>query len=62
VEKDAKQEILNDLETKLEAYLVEWRRELDLQGVSKGGIDRVERLPAATGRQKERGEPPSFTG
>jgi len=62
VDKDAKQEILKDLETRLEAYLLEWRRELDLRGVSEGGIDRPERLVAATGLQKERAEPPGSTG
>jgi hypothetical protein len=62
VDKDAKQEILKDLETRLEAYLLEWRRELDLRGVSKVGIDHAERLPAAIGGQKERAEPLGSTG
>jgi hypothetical protein len=53
VDKVAKQEILKDLETRLEVYLVEWRRELGIRGASETGIDRIERLPAATERQKE---------
>jgi hypothetical protein len=57
VDKNAIQEILGDLEFKLEAYLLEWRRERGLRGVSRTGIDRAERLPAATGRQKERVKP-----
>ena len=58
VDRNAIQEILGDLETRLEAYLVEWRGELGLRGVSEAGIDRTERLPAAPGREKEGVEPP----
>src|SRR5215212_6809730 len=61
VDRNAIQEILGDLETRLEAYLVEWRRELGLRGVSEVGIDRTERLPAATGGEKEVVEPPGPT-
>jgi hypothetical protein len=58
VDRNAIQEILGDLETRLEAYLIEWRGELGLRGVSEAGIDRTERLPAAPGREKEGVEPP----
>ena len=53
VDRNAIQEILGDLETRLEVYLVEWQRELGLRGVSEVSIGRTEQLPAATGRQKE---------
>jgi hypothetical protein len=38
VDRNAIKEILGDLETRLEAYLVEWHRELGLRGVSEVGI------------------------
>jgi hypothetical protein len=61
VDSNAIQEILGDLETRLEAYLVEWRRELGLRGVSEVDIDRAERLAATTERQKDRVKPPAPT-
>jgi hypothetical protein len=61
VDRNAIKEILGDLEIRLEAYLVEWQRELDLRGVSEVGIGRTEQLPAATGRQKERVDPGGST-
>ena len=61
VDKNAIQEILGDLESRLETYLVEWRRELGLRGMSEAGIDRLERLPATTGRENEVVEPPHLT-
>jgi hypothetical protein len=57
VNRNAIQEILGDLETKLEEYLVGWRRDLRLQDASETGIDRPERLPETTERQNEYVEP-----
>jgi hypothetical protein len=53
VDRDALQELLENLETRLKAYLVEWRREHGIRGASESGIDRIERLPAATERERE---------
>jgi hypothetical protein len=53
VARDALQEVLENLETRLKAYLVEWRREHGIRGDSESGIDRLERLPAATERERE---------
>jgi hypothetical protein len=61
VDRDALQEVLENLETRIKAYLVEWRREHGIRGASESGIDRIERLPAATERQKEGVEPPDPT-
>jgi hypothetical protein len=61
VDRNAIKEILGDLETRLEAYLVEWRREVGLRGASEGGIDRIERIQVETGREKEVVEPPGPT-
>ena len=61
VDRNAIQEILGDLETRLEEYLIEWRRELGLRGVSEAGIDRTERLPTATGRESDSVETPRPT-
>jgi len=61
VDRNAIKEILGDLEARLEAYLVEWRRELGMRGASEPGIDRIVRLPAATEREKEDVEPPDPT-
>ena len=57
MERNAREEILGDLETRLKAYLVEWRRELGIRGVSEVGIVRPVRRPAATKREKEGLEP-----
>jgi hypothetical protein len=63
VNKNAIEEILGALETRLEAYLVEWRGELSIRGASEvAGIDRPDRCPAATECEKEgveSHEPPS---
>jgi hypothetical protein len=61
VDRNEIKEILGDLETRLEAYLVEWQRELGLRDVSEAGIDRTERHQAATGREKKIVEPPEPT-
>ena len=53
MERNAREEILGDLETRLKAYLVEWRRELGIRGVSEAGIVRSVRRSAATKREKE---------
>jgi hypothetical protein len=52
VDRDALQEVLENLETRLKAYLVEWRREHGIRGASESGLDRIERLPAATERER----------
>ena len=61
VDRDALQEVLENLETRLKGYLVEWRREHGIRGDSESGIDRIERLPAATEREKGGIEPPDPT-
>jgi hypothetical protein len=53
VDKNAIEEILGDLETRLKAYLVEWRRELGIRSASEAGIVRSDRRPAAIKREKE---------
>jgi hypothetical protein len=53
VDKNAIEEILGDLETRLKAYLVEWRRELGIRCASEAGIVRSDGRPAATKREKE---------
>jgi hypothetical protein len=50
---DAIQEVLGDLETKLEAYLGGWRRRLSIQDLPEAGIDRKEEHPVATEREKK---------
>jgi hypothetical protein len=61
VDREAIQEVLENLESRLKAYLVEWRREHGIRGASESGIDRIERLPAATEREKGGVEPPDPT-
>jgi hypothetical protein len=61
VDRDALQEVLENLETRLKAYLVEWRREHGIRGASESGIDRIERLSVATEREKGGVEPPDPT-
>jgi hypothetical protein len=48
VDRSAIQEVLGDLETSLEAYLVEWRRRLGIHEWPKAGLDREEQHPVAT--------------
>jgi hypothetical protein len=43
VDRNALWEILGDLETRLEAYLVEWRRRFDIHDRTEASIDRGER-------------------
>jgi hypothetical protein len=52
-------EVLCALETRLEAYLAEWRRDLGIQERPEAGIDRKERRPAATEREKKGVESPA---
>ena len=48
-------EVLCALETKLEAYLAEWRRDLGIQERPEAGIDRKEQQhPVATEREEKR--------
>lgn len=53
MDKNAIEEILGDLETRLKAYLVEWRRELGIRYASEAGIVRSDRRPAATKHEKD---------
>ena len=54
MERNAIEEALGDLEARLEEYLVEWRRRLNLQGWPEAGIDRKERRPVATEQGEQR--------
>jgi hypothetical protein len=54
VDRNALQEVLGDLETRLEAYLVQWRRQLGIQEWPEAGIDRKEHRPVATDREEHR--------
>jgi hypothetical protein len=45
--------VLGDLEVRLEAYLVQWRRELGIKKGPEAGIDRKNRRPVATEREDE---------
>jgi hypothetical protein len=51
--RDALQKVLGDLETRLKAYLVEWRRQLDLQKRPESSNERKERYQSATEREKK---------
>jgi hypothetical protein len=53
VDRHALQEVLGDLETRLEAYLVEWRRRFDIQERIQASIDLGERSQAASERENE---------
>jgi len=53
VDRDAFQIVLGDLETRLEAYLVEWRRRFDIHDRTEASIDRGERRQAASERENE---------
>ncbi len=55
VDGNAIDEALSNLETRLESYLVEWRRALGIQEWLEAGIDRKEQQrPAATEREEKR--------
>jgi hypothetical protein len=60
MEKNAIEEILGDLEIRLKAYLVEWRRERGIRCPSEAGIVRSDRRPAATRREKGGVEPDRY--
>jgi hypothetical protein len=53
VDRDALQEVLENLETRLKAYLVEWRRRFDIHDRTEASIDRGERRQAASERENE---------
>jgi hypothetical protein len=53
VDRNALREILGDLETRLKAYLVEWRRRFDIHDRNEASIDRGERRQAASERENE---------
>jgi len=54
VDRNAIQEALRDLETSIEAYLVEWRRELGIQSVPKTSTDLKELRLEAIEREEQR--------
>lgn len=53
VKRHAIREVLEDLEIRLEAYLTEWREQLDIQEEIGACIDRNEQPPAPTDRKKK---------
>lgn len=53
-DKNALREVLEDLETRLEAYLVEWRRQLGVQERPGASIDHDEQPPVANDREESR--------
>jgi hypothetical protein len=54
VDDNAIQEALRDLETRLEAYLVEWRRQVGIQKAPEASIDRKDSRLVATEREEQR--------
>jgi len=53
VDRDALQEVLENLETRLKGYPVEWRREHGIRGASESGIDRIERFRRRPSARRE---------
>jgi hypothetical protein len=53
VDRDALQKVLGDLETRLEAYLVEWRRQLGIQKRPESRNERKDRFQTAAEREKK---------
>ena len=53
VDRDALQKVLGDLETRLKAYLVEWRQQLGIQEQPESSNERKERSQTATEREKK---------
>ena len=47
------QKVLKNLETRLEAYLTEWREQLGFQEEAEAGIARDEQSSAPTKREKK---------
>ena len=58
-DRDAVQQVLGDLETRLKAYLVEWRRQLGVQKRPESNNERKERRQAATERRKKGAKTPA---
>ena len=54
VDRNAIQEALRNLETSIEAYLVEWRREFGIQGGPESSPDLKELRLEAIEREKQR--------
>jgi hypothetical protein len=54
VDRNAVQDMLGDLETRLIAYLEEWRREFGIQQGPEAGIDRKEPGLLASERKDQR--------
>jgi hypothetical protein len=54
IDDNAIQEALRDLETRLEAYLVEWRRQVGIQKAPEASIDRKDSRLVATEREEQR--------
>ena len=53
VDRNALREILGDLETRLEAYLVEWRQQLGIQEQPESSSERKDRFQTAAEREKK---------
>jgi hypothetical protein len=53
-DKNALREVLEDLETRLEAYLVEWRRQLGVQKRPEASFDHDEQPAVLNNRQESR--------
>ena len=53
-DKNALQEVLEDLETRLEAYLVEWWRQLGVQKRPEASIDHDEQHPVVNDHEESR--------
>jgi hypothetical protein len=54
VDSNTIQEVLGDLEARLKAYVVQWRRELGIKKWPEAGIDRKKQRPVATEREEQR--------
>jgi hypothetical protein len=54
VDRKAIEEVLGDLETKLAAYLAEWRRDLGIQERPEASTDRKDSRLVATEWEKQR--------
>ena len=53
VDREALQKVLGDLESRLEAYLVEWRQQLGIQEQSESSSERKDRFQTAAEREKK---------
>jgi len=53
VDREALQKVLGDLESRLEAYLVEWRQQLGIQEQPESSSERKDRFQTAAEREKK---------